>query len=89
MEDALNVIYDATTDVLRVNGMSYSGHIFRMLALADPGTWLRIEGRDNGVISVCPRCKTWSGLTLSCSTSPKATLFLAGLSILARNTIIS
>jgi hypothetical protein len=50
--EALKVDYDQHTDVLTVDGVRYSGHIFRTLALCAPGTWLRFEDRRDGVVSV-------------------------------------
>jgi hypothetical protein len=41
----LPVQYDPRDDVLTVCGIRYSAHMFRMFALASPGTWMRIEQR--------------------------------------------
>lgn len=48
----LRIEYDQPNDILTVNGISYSGHLFRSLALCEPGTWLRFESRSNGAICV-------------------------------------
>ncbi len=43
----------AEGDDLVICGVRYAGELFRQLALASPGTWLRIEGRPpDGVITV-------------------------------------
>ena len=52
MDAPLQVEYDQRDDVLTVDGVRYSGHIFRTLALCEPGTWLRFEDRRDGVVSV-------------------------------------
>lgn len=48
----LQVQYDQHEDVLTVNGVRYAGHVFRTLALCETGTWLRFEGKRDGVITV-------------------------------------
>lgn len=53
MDDELLIVeHDKTNDLLIINGVRYSGHLFRTLALCEPGTWLRFEERRNGTISV-------------------------------------
>ena len=52
MDAALNVDYDQHRDVLTVDGVRYAGHLFRLLALCEPGTWLRLEDRRDGLVSV-------------------------------------
>ena len=52
MDAPLQVEYDQHNDVLTVDGVRYSGHIFRTLALCEPGTWLRFEDRRDGVVSL-------------------------------------
>jgi hypothetical protein len=52
MDATLNVEYNPHTDELIVDGVRYSGHLFRTLALCEPGTWLRLEDRRDGVVSV-------------------------------------
>jgi hypothetical protein len=47
----MEVNYDASKDVLTIDGMRYSGEIFRTLTLATPGTWFRIEHRSDGVVA--------------------------------------
>ena len=48
----LNIQYDEANDLLVIDGIRYSGHIFRSLALCEPGAWLRFEDRSGGVISL-------------------------------------
>ena len=48
----LTVEHDKDRDLLIVDGVCYSGHIFRTLALCEPGTWLRFEDRRNGTITL-------------------------------------
>jgi hypothetical protein len=48
----LTVSYDQRKDVLTVDGVHYTGHIFRALALCEPGTWLRFEDRRDGLVTV-------------------------------------
>lgn len=50
--DALNIEYDSDRDLLKIDGMIYAGTLFRALSLAEPGTWLRIVSRGNGVLTV-------------------------------------
>jgi hypothetical protein len=48
----LSIAYNNERDVLTVDGVEYSGHLFRTLALCEPGTWLRFESRCDGVVTV-------------------------------------
>lgn len=49
----LKVEYDYRNDVISIGGVKYSCALFRLLALAEPGTWLRIESRsEDGIIDV-------------------------------------
>jgi hypothetical protein len=48
----LSFKYNARDDVLTVEGVSFSGELFRAFGLVQPGTWLRVEERCNGVITV-------------------------------------
>lgn len=48
----LEVKYDLDRDVLVVDGMKYAGALFRSFALAPVGTLLRIEAREDGVVTV-------------------------------------
>lgn len=48
----MNIHYDEASDTVTICGIKYSGIFFRTMAIAEPGTWLRIEGRKDGVISV-------------------------------------
>ena len=52
MDEALIIEQDAARDIVTINGVKYSGHLFRTLALCEPGTWLRFEGRRDGAITV-------------------------------------
>ena len=38
--------YDVASDILTVNGVKYTGEMFRSMALAPAGTWLRLDGRS-------------------------------------------
>lgn len=44
--------WDADRDVLQINSVQYAVQMFRALALASPGTWLRVEERDDGVLTL-------------------------------------
>jgi hypothetical protein len=44
--------YDPLTDVLIINGIRYAGHLFRGLAIAPPGNWVRIVKRANGLVTL-------------------------------------
>ena len=49
----LQIAYNEAQDVLTIDGVPYAGLFFRALALAQPGTWLRIEERQpSGQVSV-------------------------------------
>lgn len=50
----LNIAYDSGRDVVTIEGVQYSGHLFRSLGLRgfEPGTWLRIEQRADGLLTV-------------------------------------
>ena len=48
----LLIDYDEATDIVRINGVPYAGMLFRALQLGQPGTWLRIEGRADDVLTV-------------------------------------
>ena len=43
----LQIDYDQAQDIVRINGVLYAGLLFRAMQMAQPGTWLRIEGRRN------------------------------------------
>lgn len=54
MTKPLSIAYDDATDVLTIDGMRYSGELFRMfasngLALNE---WMAITSRDDGVITL-------------------------------------
>ena len=51
-DKTLTVEHDEARDLLIVDGVRYSGQIFRTLALCEPGTWLRFEDRRDGVVSL-------------------------------------
>lgn len=48
----IDVSINEAVDVVTICGIRYSGDLFRQMALAEPGTWLRIEGRKDGTLSV-------------------------------------
>lgn len=48
----LLVEHDEAADIVRINGVPYAGMMFRALQLGQPGTWLRIEGRADDVLTV-------------------------------------
>ena len=48
----LQISYSSHTDVVVINGVKYSGELFRPLALAREGQWLRIEGNRGGTMTV-------------------------------------
>jgi hypothetical protein len=50
--ESLTINYDTQSDVLTVNDMRYSSDIFRALSRWAEGTWMRIEKRSDGVVTV-------------------------------------
>jgi len=44
--------YEPERDLIWIEGIAYAGLFFRLLSIAEPGTWLRIEERSDGVISM-------------------------------------
>ena len=48
----MEIKHDPATDTVLIEGVTYSCEVFRCLALASPGSWLRIEERRDGVITV-------------------------------------
>ena len=44
----LEFSYDAVSDVLTVEGVKYSGGLFRAAAIARPYTWLKFEEGEDG-----------------------------------------
>ena len=48
----LDVKYDEDTDVLDICGIRYSGALFRVIGYGPLGTWLRIEGRNDGAVTL-------------------------------------
>lgn len=51
MTGDLSVSYDAVRDVLTVEGVHYSGDLFRQFSIAPPGTFIQIiERRDGNVV---------------------------------------
>jgi hypothetical protein len=49
----LTVAIDEANDLVIVCGVRYAGELFRSLGFAEPGTWLRIEGRrPDGTLTV-------------------------------------
>lgn len=65
MTDTL--LWDADRDILHINGVAYSVQLFRRLALAEPGTWLRITERTDGVLTIYTPgpdvCATFDAIT--------------------------
>jgi hypothetical protein len=50
---ALDYNYDALKDVITIEGINYSGEIFRLWAKELPlGVWFKIIRRDNGKITI-------------------------------------
>lgn len=52
MDEPLTIEHDTAHDLVTICGIKYSGHIFRTLAICEPGTWLRFESRHDGVVTV-------------------------------------
>lgn len=50
--EQLRIDYDKYTDVLTVDGIRYSAELFRIFAFCKQGTWLRLEKRQDGVVTV-------------------------------------
>ena len=48
----LEISYDAASDLLIIDGIRYSGELFRGFAHLELGTWFRIIDRDDGVITL-------------------------------------
>lgn len=48
----LAIEYDEARDIVTICGMRYTGSMFRALAFASPGTWLRINERGDGWLTV-------------------------------------
>lgn len=48
----ISVEYDSDTDIITIEGIHYAGEFFRKMALAQPGTWLRVERKRNGAINL-------------------------------------
>lgn len=44
--------YDEQRDVLTVEGVQYAGELFRSFGMLPPGTVLRIDKREDGVLTV-------------------------------------
>jgi hypothetical protein len=49
---SLDIQVDEDREVVTICGARYSFEIFRTLGIAPPGTWLRIEDRKDGVVTV-------------------------------------
>lgn len=47
----LRISYDEAEDILTIEGIRYSGSLLRSLGNELPGSWLRILGRKDGVIT--------------------------------------
>jgi hypothetical protein len=52
MNDPLLIVQDVPSDLVYIEGIRYAGVVFRSMMLAEPGTWLRIEERRDGTITV-------------------------------------
>lgn len=44
--------YDPVRDVFTIYGVEYTAELFRSFGGAPPGSWLRIETRKDGVVTV-------------------------------------
>ena len=55
--EPLRYSYDSSNDVLRVEGIDYSGSLFRTLGLGPTpvGRWIRITSKKDGVVTVQER----------------------------------
>lgn len=51
-ETGLSVQYDHATDVLTVEGVRYSGVLFRSLGICETGKWMKVVERKDGVLTV-------------------------------------
>ena len=49
---SLSISYDYLTDIFTIEGVKYSGQMFRMLGVAEPGTWLRIDERKDQMLQL-------------------------------------
>lgn len=51
---ALRFDYDAFTDILTIEGVKYSGELFRALGVDGLATdcWFRIVSREDGILSI-------------------------------------
>lgn len=50
---ALDFSYDTGNDIMTIEGIKYSGEIFRAFGIGPtPGKWLRIISLENGVLNV-------------------------------------
>jgi hypothetical protein len=47
---ALDYLYDPACDIITIEGIHYSGDLFRSMRVAPVGTWLRITERRDGVV---------------------------------------
>lgn len=52
MSNELNLNYDQANDVLTIEGIRYSGNLFRELGFAPIDTCLKIVSRHDGVVTV-------------------------------------
>lgn len=48
----MNIEYHPDRDIVVIEGIHYAGELFRSLAFCDPGTWIRIMARTDGVLSL-------------------------------------
>lgn len=47
----INVEYDQIEDIVTIEGIHYTGEFFRMAALAQVGTWFRVEKNKEGALT--------------------------------------
>lgn len=48
----ITVMHDTEGDTITICGIRYAAELFRSMAIAQPGSWYRIEERRDGTISV-------------------------------------
>lgn len=53
MAKLIAIEIDHDGDKLTAFGISYDIEMFRMLAFAEPGTWMRIEEKRDGRLTIC------------------------------------
>jgi hypothetical protein len=48
----LAIYYDEPRDIVTIEGIRYSGELFRSFDIAPTGTLLRIMARDDGIVTL-------------------------------------